>query len=482
MPARFTNCISGIILFLLSTGIARGQAGLCPPNLDLEAGDFSNWLCRIGSVASPGGVNTISWSPITGQTASRHTIIPAAAGGTDYYGGFPQACPNGSNFSAKLGNETASTNGGIGNEASGIVYTYNIPAAVPVFSIFFNYAVVLQNPGHLSENQPRFRASIRDLTTGQTLPCVTFDFIAGGSLGGFQTSPRDATVQYKDWTPVTLNLTGLAGHTIELDFTVTECTQGGHFAYAYVDVNSNCNGAISGTTICQGENAITLTAPYGFQSYEWYADNTFTTLLGTNQTLPMNPAPAVGTVVPLIVNPFPGFGCKDTLYATITVSPKPPSVAGPDKSICKNATVQLGGPSTPGYTYAWTPAAQVDLATLSNPTGWAVPTGPTEYIVKTTDILTGCFSYDTTYVSLLPVDTAIRVAGSPEFCDRKNEATLSVHTGLSSIQWYNSTNPIEVPPGLPMCPLFPAATGHRWCRTGAQIPPPPYPLSYIRYR
>jgi gliding motility-associated-like protein len=358
-----------------------------------------------------------------------------------------------------LGNETAISNGGVGYEASGISYTYSIPAGIPVFSIFFHYAVVLQNPSHLSEAQPRFRARIRDLSTGLTLPCVTFDFIAGGALGGFRQSPIDPGVLYKDWTPVTLNLTGLAGRTIEVEFIVTECTQGGHFAYAYVDVNSNCNGAISGTTICQGDNAITLTAPFGFQSYEWYADNTFTSLIGTNQTLPMNPAPAVGTVIPLIVVPFPGFGCRDTLYATITVAPKPTSVAGPDKSICKNATVQLGGPSAPGYTYAWTPAAQVNSPTLSNPTGWAVPTGSTEYIVKTTDILTGCFSYDTAYVSLLPVDTAIRIAGSPDFCDRKNEATLSVHTGLSSIQWYNNTSPISGATGLT---YVPTVSGSYW--------------------
>ncbi|MCX6317203.1 MAG: gliding motility-associated C-terminal domain-containing protein [Bacteroidetes bacterium] len=460
MPLRITNRFLGILLFLFVAGFARGQAGLCPPNLDFEFGDFRNWLCRTGTVATPGGVNTITWAGV-GQTANRHTIIPAAGAGVDAYGLFPETCPNGSNFSVKLGNETATTNGGVGWEASGITYTYTIPAGIPVFSVFFQYAVVLQNPGHLPEAQPRFRARIRDLTTGLTLPCVTFDFIAGGALGGFQPSPVNPAVLYKDWTPVTLNLTGLAGRTIELEFIVTECTQGGHFAYAYVDVNSNCNGAISGTTICQGDNAITLTAPFGFQSYEWYSDNTFTTLLGTNQTLPMNPAPAVGTIIPLIVYPFPGFGCKDTLYATITVSPKPVSVAGPDLLVCSDQSIQIGGPPTLGYTYAWTPAGQVNSTNVSDPMAWLVPPGPNEFIVKTTDILTGCYSEDTMYLSGIVVDTAIRLTGNADFCDGENEALLSVNSSSTSIQWYDGNTPI---PGATSATYQPTVSGNYWAQ------------------
>lgn len=478
------NYLLKISIFLLFSGIARAQPGFCPPNLDLEMGDFTNWVCRTGTVASPGGVNTITWSG-TGQTVNRHGIVNTLSG-ADPYGGFPQLCPNGSGFSAKIGNETASTNGGIGYEASGITYTYAIPASATVFSIFFHYAVVLQNPGHLAEAQPRFRARIRDLSTGLTIPCVTFDFTASSSLPGFRQSPIDPQVLYKDWTPVTLNLAGLAGRTIELEFIASECTQGGHFGYAYVDVNSNCNGAISGTTICQGDNSITLTAPYGFLSYEWYTDNTFTTVMGTNQTLPLNPAPAVGTLIPVIVTPYPGFGCKDTLYATISVSPKPASNAGADVSVCKYQTAQLGGPANPGLQYTWTPAAQVSNPAISNPLGLAVPPGPTEFIVRTTDVLTGCFTEDTAFISSIPVDTAIRLAGNAAFCDRKNEATLTVNSSSTSIQWYNNSTPV---PGATSASYIPTISGNYWAQvvqsgctdTTAAIPVTVRPLPLVSF-
>lgn len=455
MPTKITNRFLGIIVFIMSFGVAKGQVGLCPSNLDFELGNFTGWDCRWGTVGVVGGINTVSL-PNIGQVPGRHTLISAATGGTDPYGGFPLSCPNGSSYSLMLGNA------GGGHQAESISYTYTIPASLTVFSMIFNYAVVLQDPNHTSEEQPRFRARIIDLSTNAPIPCVTFDFTASGSLPGFRPSPIDPSVLYKDWTPITINLSGYIGRTIQLEFITSDCIYTAHFGYAYIDVNTNCNGAISGTTICQGDNSITLTAPYGFQSYEWFSDNTFSTLLGTNQSLPLNPAPSVGTVMPVIVTPYNGFGCKDTLYATITVSPKPVSVAGADLSVCKYQTAQLGGPSTPGYTYAWTPAALVNNPTLSNPLGVVgVPPGPEEFIVRTTDILTGCFTEDTAYVSTIPVDTAIRLAGNAAFCDRKNEALLSVNSSSTSIQWYNNTATI---PGATAATYQPTVSGSYWAQ------------------
>ncbi|MBK8953221.1 MAG: hypothetical protein IPM85_14100 [Chitinophagaceae bacterium] len=450
----------GSLLFSVLINTVDAQSGLCPPNLDFEMGNFTNWVCRSGTVSVSGGINTINWTG-TGQMPSLHRMVPTAINGTDPYGGFPRICPNGSGFSAMIGNETATTNGGIGWEASSVSYTYNIPATATVFSVFFHYAVVLQNPGHIPEAQPRFRARIKDISTGQNIPCVTFDFTASSSLPGFLPSPFNSSVLYKDWTPVTLNLSGLAGKTIELEFIATECTQGGHFGYAYVDVNSNCNGAISGTTICQGDNSITLVAPFGFQSYRWFSDNTFTTVLSTNQNLPLNPAPSVGTVIPVEVTPYPSFGCKDTLYATITVSPKPISVAGPDVSICKYQTAQLGGLPVTGYTYEWRPANMVSNPFISNPMGWNIPPAPSELILKTTDILTGCFSEDTTIVSNITVDTAIRLNGSSDFCIGETNATLTVNSSSVSVQWYNATLPVNGATGYS---YQPATTGLYWAQ------------------
>jgi gliding motility-associated-like protein len=443
---------------------AKAQAGLCPPNLDFEMGDFTNWVCKAGSVAVDGvtGLNTITWASIGAPVIDRHTMIPAAGAGSDTYGRFPRNCPNGSGYSVKLGNETASLSGGVGREASGVSYSFTVPATATTYSIFFYYAVVLENPTHTTEQQPRFRASIKDLTTGDPFPCVNFDFIANASLGGFLPSPVNPAVLYKDWTPITLDLSGMAGRTIEIEFIATECTQQGHFAYAYIDVNTSCNSPIQGTTICRGENEVTLTAPFGFQAYEWYADASYGTPISTSQTLYLNPAPTVGSVLPVIVEPYPGFGCRDTLFATITVSPKPVSVAGPDAAVCKYGNVQIGGPDNPIHEYLWTPASQVNNPTISNPIAYPNPTGPTTFTVKTTDILTGCFSFDEVIVDNRVVDTAIRLTGQASFCDYGTpEATLTARASPGIIQWYDDLTPIA---GATGSTYQPTVTGSYWAQ------------------
>jgi gliding motility-associated-like protein len=450
-------CTAGILtilsLFLLTT-TSRSQA-LCPPNLDFENGDFSNWECRIGSVSGAGGVNTVNWFGI-GEVPGRHTIIPANANSQDPYGLFPQSCPNGSGYSIRLGNNQS------GAQAEGVSYTYTIPATVTQFSIIYYYAIVLQNPNHNSFEQPRFMARIIDMSTNTELNCVSFDFTASGNLPGFQVSPVSPQVLFKDWTPITLDLSGYAGKTIRLEFITSDCTQGGHFGYAYVDVNASCNGAIIGSTICQGETTASLIAPFGFQAYEWYSDNTFSQFLGAAQTLPLDPAPPVGAIYPVIVTPFPSFGCRDTLYAVITTAQKPVSVAGADATICRNQPFQLGGPPTTGYAYTWTPAFQLNNPASSSPYAFNSTFAPTTYVVRTTDLGTGCFSYDTTIISIAPVDTSLTFIGKSSYCIGEPLNTLmSVSNSLTSMQWYQDNNPI---PGQTGLSYQPGTNGSFWAQ------------------
>lgn len=432
---------------------ANAQSGLCPSNLDLEQGNFAGWECRAGSALSfP--------LPITGPIAGRHTIIDATTAGTDPYGFFPEMCPNGSGYCVKLGNNIN------GAQAESVSYTYAIPSTAPSFSMLFYYAVVLQNPsGHTASEQPRFRARIIDVTSGLPVPCVDFDFIAGNSTGGFQVSSVDPSVLYKDWTPISINLDAFIGRTIMLEFITQDCTRNGHFGYAYLDVYTVCNGAIQGTTICQGDTSITINAPFGYQTYEWYSDITFTTLISNNQSVTLSPPPAVGSVLPVIVGPFPGFGCYDTLYATITESPKPVSVAGPDQTICNGQLVQIGGPPLPAYTYSWTPAGLVSNPIISNPFAGPVSV-PTEFIVTTTDLLTGCFSMDTTVITNVVVDTALTVVGDPDVCAGDPVATLSVNGSSTNVQWHElSTGPI---PGATARSYQPTASGVYWASINQQ--------------
>jgi gliding motility-associated-like protein len=435
---------------------ANAQVGLCPNNLDFESGDFTGWECRYGSATNPLNLPL----PNIGIIPGRHTIINALTGGIDPFGFFPELCPNGSGFSVKLGNHQTQT------QAESISYTYTIPSTLSTFSMLFHYAVVIESSGHIPAQQPRFQARIIDVATNTIIPCVNFNFITDSIPGGFQVSPipgnLNSPVYYKDWTPISINLNAYIGKTIKLEFITRDCLNSGHAGYAYLDVNSLCNGSISGNTICPGDTAITLSAPFAFQAYEWYSDLSFSTILSTTQTLYLNPPPSVGSVFPVIVIPYPGFGCRDTLYATINVGTRPAADAGPDKLICRNQSVQIGAPPNPLYAYQWTPVSQVSNPTASNPLAWTITPNPEEFIVKTTDILTGCVAYDTTYLIAKTVDTAIALNGSNTYCEGDPTAgTLSVHNVLSAVQWYNGINPI---PGATGFSYHPTVSGNYWAQ------------------
>jgi len=424
-----------LILFCIASFCASSQT-LCPPNLDFEDGNFTNWTCKNGSVTTSGSGNTlnlVTGPPLTG----RHTIISFADTSTDKYGGFPVLCPNGSGYSVKLGNENT------GSEAEGVFYTYTIPPTATNFAILYNYAVVFQNPGHDPPEQPRFRARVINLTDGDTINCVSFDFTSSANLPGFKTSTLAGDVLYKDWTPVSLNLRGYQGKTISIEFITSDCTLGAHFGYAYLDVNSQCNGSVVGSTICVGDTSVTLVAPYGYQNYTWFTDMTFSQVLDTVQILTVNPAPNVGTVYPVIVNPYPGFGCRDTIYANIVTDNKPPSYAGRDTTVCRFTPVQLGTTPNTAYLYKWTPATLMSNPVIANPKGTITGYPPTNFIVKTTNRTSGCFSFDTVAITAVTVDSSLIVTGKTNYCtgDPYN-STMTLSNLSTNIQWFLNNAPI----------------------------------------
>ncbi|MGZ5134448.1 MAG: hypothetical protein ACXWCG_04840, partial [Flavitalea sp.] len=330
----------------------------CPPNIDFENGTFDGWTCYTGSTAATNNQNIISIFP--GPPAfDRHVMISSTNAGNDYYGGFPMICPNGSGYSIRLGNDQA------GTQAEGISYEFTIPANKDIYSLIYHYAVVFQDPNHTQFQQPRLELEIRNVTDNKIIDCSSFTFIPYGTLlPGFFESPNpggDTPVWCKDWTAVSINLNGHAGKTIRLFFKTADCTFRRHFGYAYIDVNSECSGEFVGATYCPDDTAVNVVAPYGYSSYTWY-NNTFTNVLGTSQSLFLNPPPAVGTNLAVKVEPYHGYGCLDTFYAklidTLTVS----SIGGPDAFSCNRTPVRIGANPKPGLFYHWTPSTG-----LSNP-------------------------------------------------------------------------------------------------------------------
>lgn len=420
-----------LLLFLLSGN--RSVQAQCPVNIDFELGNFTGWQCSAGSFSN-GNLILAPTAPIPNQHEMLSSIPPTNL--RDFYGNFPVNCPNGSGHSIKLGNS------GTGAGAERVSFTFTIPPGQNQFNLIYNYAIVLNDNGHAANIQPRLTIEVKNLTDNTTNPCSSFDFIINSTLPGFFTSPftaNGAVVRCKNWSAASINLDGNAGKTIQITFTTTDCGAGGHFGYAYIDVNTECSSAFTGATYCPDDTSINVTAPFGYQAYTWW-DAGFTTILGTSQTINFTPPPPPGTQIAVVVDPYAGYGCRDTLFANLVDTLTIQSQAGPDQLSCNKAPVQLGTNSRPGYIYSWSPATGLSNPNISNPV--ATPTATTQYVVTTSHEGGGCITTDTVIVSAALLDSSIQLIGFTDICLGQQSAVLRVNPA-DSIQWYR--NNVAIP-------------------------------------
>lgn len=418
----------------------------CPPNIGFETGDFTNWDCFAGNILRDGSLNLSPTPPID----NRHTIIVNSYPQVlDPYGLFPINCPNGSGHSVRLGNSIA------GGQAESLSYTFTIPAGKNDYSILYNYAVVFQNPPHQPWEQPRFQSRVYNVTDGKYIDCGSFQFIASSNLPGFQLAPNSSNVYFKPWSPVTVNLSGLAGKTVRLEFTTNDCAFTQHFGYAYLDVNEDCSSSpISGGTYCAGAQSVILTAPFGFATYSWYTAN-FSQPLGNSNVLTITPAPPAGTQYAVIITPYEGLGCLDTLYTTINVSTEPfqfnviPEITGCSSGVDLTASAITAG-STPGLTYTYyTDLSQTDYVPVPS----VVTTSGTYYIKGANK--TGCNDIQPIKVNIVePPNLMIRnPAGvcKPQKIDITDPAVTSgSELGLILTYWkdFDATIPLPNPSAI----------------------------------
>lgn len=445
-----------LLVALCLAGTVRSQTGSfeCPPNIGFEYGNFSKWETNVGTVSLSGTTNVINLSASWLQNANnpgRQELMDrtATTPATDLYGNFPVNPPNGGRYALRLGSDADMGTCGQNNApcpnalAEAARYIVNVPANAANASITFSYAVVLENPldalsRHRDEEQPRFNVRMYDPATGEVIPCADFGFVASGPLPGFDTASirkhPDAVVRFKPWSSVYVNLSKYPGRTFYLEFTTADCTKGGHFGYAYVDV-TECGVAAKSLYRCAAPNRTTLIGPPGFESYKWYNAD-FSQLIGTTQDVVLSPSPALGTQYYVIASPYPNTGCltcdcRDTVSVKVAVT-YPTVSAGEDQLACPGKTITVGGEATTGYAYQWSPAA--GLTNPQSASTQAVVSGPANLVLTVTDTL-GCAASDTVAIKVYEPITINAVGAS--VCANES-ATLSA-TGAASYTWSPST-------------------------------------------
>jgi gliding motility-associated-like protein len=251
------------------------------PNADFSQGNFSFWQGTTGTYANP--------NQALGIVPGRHTIMNAPGIDPFTCGGL-SVIPPGGTSSARLGNS------GTGAQAEELVYNLSVTTQTALF--IYKYAVVLENPaGHLPEEQPEFTVRILD-AAGNPIGgnCGTYNVYGGQEGQNFQAC---GGVTWLPWSTVGIDLTAYIGQNVFIEFTTRDCLLTGHFGYAYIA--AECGPMAIDLAYCSGDTQVTLTAPLGFQQYEWNPG----TLSGQQVTIP---TPALGTVYTCTMTSFSNQG------------------------------------------------------------------------------------------------------------------------------------------------------------------------------
>jgi gliding motility-associated-like protein len=408
------------------------QTIYCPSNLDFEQGNLNNWKFDTGSCCP------IVTTPVTGPIANRHVLTTGT--NTDTYGGFPIVAPGGGSYSLKLGNYL------VGRQAERARYYVQVPPGTGKHMLIYRYAVVFQDPGHSPADQPRFEVKAFDSATNAPIACNQHVYVSSSALPGFFLSPVSGAtdVYYKPWTTASINLTGYNGKTVIIDFASGDCDQSGHFGYGYVDMNCGLF-QIYGAK-CDSSANITLKGPPGFAQYQW-RDSALTTIIGTTQSITI-PTPATPKKFAVIVTPYQGFGCIDTIYTAYSiVNDNMQASITPDTAKCENTGIQLNVSTSNAngpFSYTWTPATALNCSFCPNPISYT-----TSAITYTNYIENQYGCRDTNKVSITIKPTPQVNAGpDANYCDT-NIVTLSGSgSNGTNYSWYPAS--IVVNPNLPV--------------------------------
>ncbi len=335
-------------------------------------------------------------------------------------------------------------------EVTRIKQTFPITASNALFQ--FAYAGYWQDggSGHNCCQQPGINVRMYDCT-GAPLACVSLSLFPGSGCqsAGVTYTVQGSTAQWTNWQVKFVDFTPYIGTCITVEFFTADCSLGGHYGTTLLDVM--CGGQNIGTNLppsqggtipgpvsfCAGSNVAVITAPTGYNTYQWISPITGTVPppQGTMSTLSVtNPVP--GSVY--TVNLVTASNCQYVSTNTIVFSSV--NVAGIGSSpTCPNgssgsATV-AGNGSGAGYTYTWVNSSNSVVGTQSIVSGLS----PGVYSVTLGGF--GAVGCGTAVSSVtIGVEPPSTVSIFNPYCG--SEAYLNSPMSGSNFQWYSGTSPI----------------------------------------
>lgn len=178
----------------------------------------------------------------------------------------------------------------IGAQAEQITYNYKVAEDGNAI-LKLRYAVVMEDPAHDASAQPKFTLSIMHNNRKLDGNCGEANFVAGGDLkpeDGWHISNAASTpVYWKEWTTVSVNLRDYIGETITIKLTTYDCSQSGHYGYAYFVLDCE-NGEMSDLNCGEDNPTTEFHAPDGF-NYRWYKADEPSKTLSEEQNFTIQP-------------------------------------------------------------------------------------------------------------------------------------------------------------------------------------------------
>jgi len=154
--------------------------------------------------------------------------------------------------------------------------TYDLSVTPQNCLLTFNFAMVLESPGHGGYQDPFFKIDViklNDITEaeeGLVQTCATFE------VKGNSSTPPTGWFTYsggiwQPWRQISMNLTNNINEKVRIKVLLASCAWSGHYAYGYF-VGKVGPSVLTVNACGSGDTAAVITAPPGFANYEWYAN------------------------------------------------------------------------------------------------------------------------------------------------------------------------------------------------------------------
>lgn len=155
-------------------------------------------------------------------------VVPTTPGPDPNVPGLTRTSPFAgcTNNSFRLNNDSSGFSGG-----SAVVSLRKQFIAGEAFA--FDFALVLQSPGHATHENPFFKVNIYDSNNSLRIQrCLTSD---PGHCVFNQIGSGFSSIVYTNWSCLKFNTVELQGQLVTVEIIMGDCTLSGHYAYAYVD-------------------------------------------------------------------------------------------------------------------------------------------------------------------------------------------------------------------------------------------------------